>query len=92
MGKKGLIRVPDTSAKCVSFSGKRKDFPMLLQSFVECTQALDADWMPDAARALFIKRAEMREDARAHGLPFMGDMDSTSVTTRAKWMIGPYAL
>ena len=64
MGKEKLIREPDRATKLAAFDGKRISFAPYLASFVSLCTGLDAETFPDAARALFRTRQDLREAAK----------------------------
>ena len=76
MGKEKLIRDPERSAKLNSFDAKRSSFAPYLASFVSLGTSLDADFIPDCARALFKTRQDLRENARRNNLAFLYDLDN----------------
>ena len=76
MGKEKLIRDPERSAKLNSFDAKRQNFAPYLASFVSLGTSLDADFIPDCARALFKTRQDLRENARRNNLAFLYDLDN----------------
>ena len=75
MGKEKLISEPDRATKLAAFDGKRISFAPYLASFVSLCTGLDAETFPDAARALFRTRQDLREAARKNNTAFRYDLD-----------------
>ena len=75
MGKEKLIREQDRATKLASFDAKRVSFAPYLASFVALCTGLDAEIFPDAARALFKTRQDLREDARKRNVAFKYELD-----------------